>query len=111
MFSECTVFQFECICGKPRCISVHQFNDGVQDCADGSDDGKWDSDVALSPDYRCPNGETPRNTVLTIPRPPPPAPMVPCGSDYVNLCSKELGETCLVCWIFFHFAVQNITIV
>ena len=93
---ECTLFQFECLCGDKRCIRVEEWDDGVKDCADGSDELKAEDLAAKNANFTCSDGSTARNASSSAPNPPPGPPMVPCGPNDLNLCSEELGEMCLV---------------
>ena len=36
--AACTIMQFECSCGWPRCIDAAAHGDGIADCYDGSDE-------------------------------------------------------------------------
>uniref|UniRef100_A0A914WNJ8 EGF-like domain-containing protein n=1 Tax=Plectus sambesii TaxID=2011161 RepID=A0A914WNJ8_9BILA len=89
---QCTPFQFQCPCGEPRCIAFEKFGDGVNDCADGSDErGNSSTSIAT-----CPDGTVPRNGSIVAPQPLPGPPMIPCSATQPNTCKSELGEMCLV---------------
>lgn len=38
---ECLEWQYDCKFGKPRCVSLYNFMDGVIDCASGFDEGTY----------------------------------------------------------------------
>lgn len=89
-FAECTVTQFECSCGKIRCVDGEKLKDGKNDCEDGSDE------VGPSTETLCANGSPVRQsrvknrTALY----PTYSAIAQCPDPLV--CNDQLGEMCIV---------------
>lgn len=96
---ECTATQFECLCGKKRCVEASRVRDGKADCDDASDEeptsslSKFLLEEVASADTAhrvCPNGERARHGRYSNLN----SSLVLC--DRPRDCHESLGEVCIV---------------
>lgn len=91
LVSECTVTQFECKCGSPRCIDGNMVKDGKNDCEGGSDEKPLDV---------CPGGKKARKSINSnkFQRPLNSKSFTQCKTNHG--CRENLGEICMVGFLF-----------